>query len=121
MTVPPRTQLRRVVRCLDGKRIPLNQEERSSMSGPIPYWGANGVVDWIDDYLFDEDLVLLGEDGAPFGDSGKDVAFRVTGRVWVNNHIHVLKPRANVEARFLTYALNSVDWPRSSQDRRATS
>ena len=55
--------LRRFVECLDGRRVPLNAEQRSEMQGHIPYWGANGVVDAIDDYLFDEDLVLLGEDG----------------------------------------------------------
>jgi type I restriction enzyme S subunit len=64
----------------------------------------------VDDYLFDEELVLLGEDGAPFGDRTKPVAFRVEGRVWVNNHIHVLRARPDVDSRFLTYVLNSIDW-----------
>lgn len=80
------------------------------MAGLIPYWGANGIVDHINDAIFDEELVLLGEDGAPFGDPFRDVAFRVTGRIWVNNHIHVLRPGPGTEARFLTYALNTVDW-----------
>jgi type I restriction enzyme S subunit len=101
--------LRRIVRCLDGKRVPLNREERGDIPGDYPYWGANGVVDTVGDYLFDEDLVLLGEDGAPFGDPSKDVAFRADGKIWVNNHIHVLRP-TGVDSRFLTYALNCVDW-----------
>jgi type I restriction enzyme S subunit len=104
-------QLRHVTRCLDGRRIPLNSEQRAEIPGEYPYWGANGVVGLVGEYLFDERLILLGEDGAPFGDPLKDVAFLVEGRVWVNNHIHVLRPLDSVDPRFLTYALNSVGWP----------
>jgi type I restriction enzyme, S subunit len=105
--------LRRLVVCLDGRRVPLNAAERADMRGEVPYWGANGVVDRIDRALFDEELILLGEDGAPFSDPLQDVAFRVSGPVWINNHIHALRPnRAATESRFLTYTLNSVDWPR---------
>jgi len=104
--------LRRFVACLDGRRIPLNSEERSRLSGDIPYWGANGVVGRVGDWLFDEELVLLGEDGAPFDDPNRDVAFLVNEKVWVNNHIHVLRPLAGTDGRFLTYTLNSIDWMR---------
>lgn len=97
--------LRRLVRCLDGKRIPLNAIERSEMQGPIPYWGANCVVDHVNRSLFNETLVLLGEDGAPFFDKSKPVAFHVSGPVWVNNHAHVLRP-LGVNAIFLTHVLN---------------
>jgi type I restriction enzyme S subunit len=107
----PTVQLRHAARCLDGGRIPLNAEQRAEMPGDYPYWGANGVVDSVGQYLFDETLVLLGEDGAPFGDRMKDVAFLVGGRVWVNNHIHVLRPTSRVDPRYLTYSLNAVDWP----------
>lgn len=103
------TPLRRVAVCLDGKRVPLNREERSSMQGDIPYWGAGGVVDQIDRSLFDEQLVLLGEDGAPFFDSGRDVAYLVSGPVWVNNHMHVLRP-IDMDPRYLTYSLNATDY-----------
>lgn len=82
------------------------------MSGEVPYWGANGVVDHVNRHLFYEELVLLGEDGAPFFDLAKDVAFHVTGPVWVNNHMHVLRPRRLIDPRFLTYALNAVDYGR---------
>lgn len=101
--------LRRLVICLDGKRVPLNREERSDMKGDIPYWGAGGVVDHVNKSLFDETLVLLGEDGAPFFDPGRDVSYLVDGPVWVNNHIHVLRP-VSVEPRFLVYSLNVVDY-----------
>ncbi|MBT0110058.1 restriction endonuclease subunit S [Vibrio alginolyticus] len=97
--------------CLDGKRIPLNGTERGEMQGLIPYWGANSVVDYIDEYIFDEDLILLGEDGAPFFDTTRNVAFFVQGKVWPNNHVHVLRPEiSKVNAKFLTYALNCVDY-----------
>jgi type I restriction enzyme S subunit len=64
----------------------------------------------VGEYLFDERLVLLGEDGAPFYDRNRDVAFKVSGKTWVNNHIHVLRPNAAVDHAFLTYALNSVNY-----------
>jgi len=101
--------LRRVAQSLDGQRIPLNAEQRGRMLGPYPYWGANTIIDHVDRWLFDEELVLLGEDGAPFFDRGRDVAFFVTGKVWVNNHAHVLRPRG-VDPRFLTHVLNCVDY-----------
>jgi type I restriction enzyme, S subunit len=57
--------LRYLVRCLDGQRVPLNGTQRGAMQGPFPYWGANRIIDQVNSWLFDEDLVLLGEDGAP--------------------------------------------------------
>ncbi|WP_165356878.1 restriction endonuclease subunit S [Nocardioides zhouii] len=91
--------------------MPLSAEQRSHRPGDVPYWGANDVVGWVDQHLFDEELVLVGEDGAPFFDRAKSVAFHVDGPVWVNNHMHVLRPRG-VEPRFLTHALNATDYGR---------
>jgi len=110
--IPAHWEVKRVKHlseCLDGKRIPLNAEERSFMKGEYPYWGANSIVDYIDKWLFDESLVLLGEDGAPFYDKSKQVAFFVSGKIWVNNHAHVLRPR-KINGEFLAYALNIVDY-----------
>ena len=104
------TQLRYASTCLDGRRVPLNIEQRSRRQGEYPYWGANGVVDSIDEYLFDEPLVLIGEDGAPFFDSTKPVAFFVTGKIWVNNHIHVLRIGRHFDSRFVTHCLNATDY-----------
>ena len=104
------TPLRYASTCFDGKRVPLNVEERSSRRGDYPYWGANGVVDTIDEYLFDEPLVLLGEDGAPFFDKTKPVAFFVNAKIWVNNHIHVLRIAPDFDPRFVTYSLNATDY-----------
>lgn len=84
-------RLRHVTKCFDGQRIPLNSEQHGNMQGNYPYWGANGIVDYVNEWIFDENLVLLGEDGAPFFEPFKDVAFIVSGKIWVNNHIHVLR------------------------------
>lgn len=103
-------RLRYLTRCLDGKRIPLNGTQRGSMQGEYPYWGANRVFDHINAWLFDEPLVLLGEDGAPFFDIGKDVAFAVDGKIWVNNHAHILRCGPRMTTQFLAHALNCVDY-----------
>ena len=76
--------------CKDVFRKPINATERSGRSGEIPYYGATGQVGWIDDYLTNEELVLLGEDGAPFLDLMKDKAYLIFGKAWVNNHAHIL-------------------------------
>ncbi len=96
--------------CLDGKRIPLNGEQRADKQGDIPYWGANAVMDYVDEAIFDEELLLGGEDGAPFLDPLKPVAFHSSGPVWPNNHIHVLRPNRPEWVRFLVYAMNSADY-----------
>ncbi|HLX77424.1 MAG TPA: restriction endonuclease subunit S, partial [Acidimicrobiales bacterium] len=104
--------LRRCVRCLDGRRIPLNAEDRAERLGPYPYWGAGTIVDYIDEFLFHEPLALLGEDGAPFFDDSRDVAYYVDDPVWVNNHIHVLRPLRGWSPRYLVHMLNAVDFSR---------
>lgn len=103
-------RLKHVTECIDGKRVPLNSEQRAEIKGEYPYWGANGIVDYIDRWLFDEELVLLGEDGAPFFEPNKDVAFLVQGKVWVNNHAHVLRPKPMIEPKFLSHLLNVIDY-----------
>jgi type I restriction enzyme S subunit len=81
------------------------------MQGDIPYWGANSVVGYVRDWLFDDELVLLGEDGAPFFEPNRDVAFHVSGKIWPNNHVHVLMPNKKLFfAKYLTYCLNCVDY-----------
>jgi type I restriction enzyme S subunit len=102
--------LRYFIECLDGRRIPLNGNERGAKQGIYPYWGANKVIDHLDEWLFDEPLVLLGEDGAPFFLPGRDVAFAVAGKIWVNNHAHVLRCGKRLIPSFLSAALNCVDY-----------
>src|SRR5438105_132680 len=98
-----------VVDLLDHRRVPINADRRETRKGPIPYYGATGQVGWIDDFLFDEELVLLGEDGAPFLDSTKQKAYLITGKSWVNNHAHVLRAKPGLLNRFLLHQLNVVD------------
>jgi type I restriction enzyme S subunit len=94
-----------IAECLDSKRIPINKKERATRQGQIPYYGANGQVGWIDDYLFDEPLVLIVEDETF---TGREIPFsyKITGKSWVNNHAHVLQNTGAVTLDFLNYALN---------------
>jgi type I restriction enzyme S subunit len=74
---------------LDGRRKPITKRDR--IEGNFPYYGATGIVDYVGDFIFDEKLVLIGEDGAKW-DSGEKTAFIADGKYWVNNHAHVIKP-----------------------------
>ena len=103
-------RLRHLVECLDGKRVPLNSAERADRPGDVPYWGANAIMGYVDQPLFDEELVLLGEDGAPFFDAFRPVAFRSIGPVWPNNHIHVLRPNQTTYTKFIVQCLNVTDY-----------
>ena len=77
--------------------------------GPYPYYGATGIVDYVDDYIFNETLVLVGEDGAKW-DVSEKTAFIVSGKYWVNNHAHVLKPHSDkLSNKWLVYYLNGID------------
>ncbi len=103
--------LKDCVDILDNQRIPVNSEERNKRVGNVPYYGATGQVGLIDDYIFDEELVLLGEDGAPFLDKSKPIAYIVTGKSWVNNHAHVLRAKKGIaNNRFIKYYLDYFDY-----------
>ena len=104
------TRLGDLVDVLDHKRIPLSAAVRAQRNGPIPYYGAAGRVGWIDEALFDEELILLGEDGIQFFDATRPKAYRIEGPAWVNNHAHVLRARGDVDARFLLHFLNQFDY-----------
>ncbi|MEV4900099.1 restriction endonuclease subunit S [Citricoccus sp. NPDC055426] len=106
----PLVQVRRLAENLDYQRIPLNASERASRFGSIPYWGANSIVDHVDEHLVSGPLVLIGEDGAPFFDPMRPVAFAIDEPIWPNNHVHVLRARPWNDHRYLAYALNTVDY-----------
>lgn len=76
----------------NSRRIPLSSEERDKRSGKYRYYGASGVIDYIDNYIFNESTVLVGEDGANLVTRNTPLAFSATGKYWVNNHAHILKP-----------------------------
>ena len=111
------TTLENCIDVLDGQRVPVNASGRDARiagrhsSELYPYYGATGQVGWIDDYLFDEELVLLGEDGAPFLQALKDKAYIIRGKSWVNNHAHVLRAIAGLmENSLLCHYLNTADY-----------
>lgn len=92
---------------LDSKRVPVTAADRQP--GPYPYYGANGVQDYVADYIFDDELVLLAEDGGNFGSKDKPIAYRISGKCWVNNHAHVLKPKQGLDVDYLCYSLMFYD------------
>lgn len=93
--------------CKDENRKPINASERAEREGDIPYYGATGQAGWIDDYLTDEQLVLLGEDGAPFLELLKDKAYLIEGKAWVNNHAHIIKSHyGEVGDKYILHYLN---------------
>lgn len=105
------TKLTDVAETLDRFRKPINSAEREKRKGSVPYYGANGQTGWIDDSIFDEELVLLGEDAIDFSDPKARKAYLITGPSWVNNHAHVLRANpAKVYSYFLCESLNKVDY-----------
>lgn len=103
----PLVPLSECVHFLDHKRRPITAKDR--VAGPIPYFGANGIQDYVNDYIFDEDLILLAEDGGHFYDPDRGVAYRISGKSWVNNHAHVLKPKSNTDIGYLHRILENID------------
>jgi type I restriction enzyme M protein len=96
-----------LVEVLDSKRKPITKSDR--VAGPYPYYGATGIVDHVADYIFNEPLVLVGEDGAKWA-SGEATAFMVEGKCWVNNHAHVIRPNRNkLFDLYLTSYLTQLD------------
>lgn len=98
-----KVKLEEVCYILDSQRIPITASDRSK--GIYPYYGANGIQDYVDDYIFDDELVLLAEDGGNFGSTDKPIAYRVSGKCWVNNHAHVLKAKDCIDTDYLCYSL----------------
>nr|HCF6484236.1 restriction endonuclease subunit S [Klebsiella pneumoniae] len=92
---------------LDSKRKPITSGLREA--GKIPYYGASGIVDYVKDYIFDGDFLLVSEDGANLLARNTPIAFSISGKTWVNNHAHVLKFDTYAERRYVEYYLNSID------------
>ena len=105
-----------LVQILDSRRVPVNATEReqrlAASDHRYPYYGATGQVGDIDDYLFEGEAVLLGEDGAPFLDHLRPKAYVVNGKFWVNNHAHILRGNGAIENAFLSHQLNISDYRR---------
>jgi type I restriction enzyme S subunit len=92
--------------CLDTLRIPLNDSQRLKMRGDFPYCGANGILDYIDRYCIDDSVILMAEDGGYFDEyMTRPIAYRMSGKFWVNNHAHILKSKPGHDQDFLYYSL----------------
>ncbi len=91
----------------DSIRVPVKQADRRS--GPYPYYGASGIVDRIDDYLFDGGYLLIAEDGENLRTRNTPVAFLAHGKFWVNNHAHIVRGNYGANTRYLMYALSTLD------------
>ena len=100
------TTLGEVCENLDSKRVPITKSKR--VAGEYPYYGASGIVDYVNDYIFDEDLLLVSEDGANLLARTYPIAFAVSGKVWVNNHAHVLRLPNMASQQFMEFYLNSI-------------
>lgn len=92
---------------LDARRVPVREADR--VSGPYPYYGASGIVDYVNNFIFDGFYVLVAEDGENLRTRNTPVAFPATGKFWVNNHAHILQGAEGVDTRWLLYALTAVD------------
>ena len=104
------SELQNAVDFLDGLRRPVKSGDRAKISGIYPYYGASGIVDYVNDFIFDDELILLGEDGENILSRNLPLAFKVSGKIWVNNHAHVMKPKNDFDIGYLTDFLESLDY-----------
>ncbi len=100
--------LSNAVNIYDSKRIPLSNMERENKKGKYPYYGATSVMDYIDDYIFDGEYILLAEDGSVMDEKGLPIVQFIWGKTWVNNHAHVLQPKIQSNNEFLFHLLKSI-------------
>jgi len=91
----------------DALRKPVREKDRTP--GPFPYYGASGIVDWVDEYIFDGEYLLIAEDGENLRTRNTPIAFIARGKIWVNNHAHIVQANQKADTRFLMYALTQAD------------
>ncbi len=110
MTEWQMTTLGEVLDIHDSKRVPLSSAQRAKRPGPYPYYGAQGVIDYIDDFIFDGRFILIPEDGENLRSRKLPIAYFATGQFWVNNHAHIVKAKPTLAYdRFLQSAIEAVD------------
>ena len=102
------TTIENIIVCHDSKRIPLSKKEREEMKGNIPYYGATGIVGYVNKPIFNGDYVLIAEDGSIMDEKGKPIIQRVEGEIWVNNHAHILEPKDNYSCKLLMLVLKDI-------------
>ena len=93
----------------DKERIPLSSSERESKKGKYPYYGAQGIIDHVDEYIFDGEYLLIAEDGENLNSRSQPIANVVLGKFWVNNHAHIVKTNSKCEIHYLCYLLNNTN------------
>lgn len=93
----------------DGERVPVSQRDRENREKIYDYYGASGVIDKIDDYIFDQSLLLIGEDGANLLSRSKPIAFMAHGKYWVNNHAHAIDAVSIIILKYLEWYMNFID------------
>lgn len=98
-----------VVNILDNKRVPLSSMQRQQRKGIYPYYGAQGVIDYIDDYLFDGEFLLIAEDGENLKSQKQNIAQIAKGKYWVNNHAHIVESNGLCDIQYVCYLLNLMD------------
>lgn len=97
------------VEILNHKRIPLSSMERAKKKGTYPYYGASGIIDYVDNYIFDGDHVLISEDGENLKSRNTPIAFIASGQFWVNNHAHIVKGKKDYHNKLIVYYLQNLD------------
>lgn len=93
---------------LDGKRVPVKKSDREKQARNFPYYGATGIIDYVENYIFDGTYLLIGEDGANLLSKAKDNAFMVSGKFWLNNHAHIFESNEVAELSYLRLVINSM-------------
>ena len=102
-----RQRLDEICENLDNRRVPITSTDRKA--GIYPYYGASGIVDYVDDYIFDEDILLISEDGANLVMRSTPIAFSVSGKVWVNNHAHVVRFDSQATQKYIEICFSLTD------------
>ena len=99
-----------LIEIYNNKRVPLSAKQREGLEKIYPYYGAQGIVDYVDDYIFDGKYILIAEDGENLKSNNKSICTLATGKYWVNNHAHIIKGNDKTNTDFLYYKLNSINF-----------
>ena len=99
-----------LIEIYNNKRVPLSAKQREGLEKIYPYYGAQGIVDYVDDYIFDGKYILIAEDGENLKSNNKSICTLATGKYWVNNHAHIIKGNDETNTDFLYYKLNSISF-----------
>lgn len=99
-----------LIEIFNNKRVPLSAKQREGLEKIYPYYGAQGIVDYVDDYIFDGKYILIAEDGENLKSNNKSICTLATGKYWVNNHAHIIKGNDKTNTDFLYYKLNSINF-----------